>query len=268
MGKVIVVANQKGGIGKTTTACALATTLAHYGRKTLLIDTDMQCNATDSYNAETDNVLTLFDLLTSKEKINPLDAVQSTSYGEIIPGDRLLSNAEVMLEQDVVNGLYKLQTIVKHLRDEYDYIIMDTNPAVNHLLINALIACDGVLIPITADRYPLIGLKQVLETIDAVKERQNPNLEVLGILVVRYKDQLQLERQIRASLVDISSQIGVKVFETSIRDCVRVKEAQAQKIPIIEYKRRGNIAKDDLIEFMKELLGKKKIPQGRHTDEF
>ena len=264
---VIVVANQKGGIGKTTTACTLAATLAHYGREVLCIDADMQCNTTDTYNAKTEGVATLYDLLSDPQGMSPLDAVQTTSYGNIIAGDRLLGNADVDLQKDMVNGLYRMQMFMQPLRDAYDYIIIDTNPTVNHLLVNCLVAADKVIIPMTADRYGLIGLKQVIDTIKAVQSRQNTSLEILGILLVKYKANTSLERSIKESLITSGNQIGVHVFNTTVRDSVKVREAQAAKQPIITYDPRNNATKD-YIAFVKELIGQNTIPTGRYSNEF
>lgn len=263
---VIVVANQKGGIGKTTTVCALATALDILGHKTLCIDCDMQCNATDTYDAETDGVITLYDLLLGTDGADPLAAVQHTSYGDIIPGDRLLGKADIELQKDMVDGLYKMQMFMQPLRDAYDYIIIDTNPTVNHLLVNCLIAADRVIIPMTPDRYGLIGLKHVIDTVRAIQGRQNPNLDILGVLLVKYKMRTSLERSIKNSLVLSGKKIGIKIFDTAIRESIRVREAQAAKQPIFKYDKNNN-ASIDYLAFATEVVNETIAPEGHFIKE-
>ena len=179
--KVYAIANQKGGIGKTTTATCIAAILQQKGYKVLLIDTDQQCNSTDTYRAKIESTATLYDVLLDENKIPLSEAIQQTESGDIIAADPLLREADKKLTVDV-EGLYRMQDALVELNNEnkYDYVIIDTAPALNSLLHNVLIAADEVIIPLTADRYALQGLSQLNDSINAIKRRQNPKLKVAG----------------------------------------------------------------------------------------
>lgn len=236
MARIISIANQKGGIGKTTTAVALSTCLQEKGKKVLLIDTDMQCNSTDIYGAKTNDATTLYDVLIGNDgKFAPLsDAVQSTPSGDIVASDRLLVGADPELQRDL-NGLYRLQDAIENMKHDYDYIVIDTNPTVNQLLYNCLIASDYVVIPVTADRLGLIGLSQISDTIKAVKSRANKKLKILGLLVVKYKANLNLEKEVLDNLAEAATMIGTKLFKTKIRESVKVRESQGNRIPLTKF---------------------------------
>ena len=126
----------------------------------------------------------------------------------------------------------------------YDYIIIGTAPAMNSILHNCLIAADEVIIPVTADRYSLQGLSQLNETIKAIKKRQNPKLTVAGLLLTKYNSRANLSREVRASLETVAESMNTKIFDTSIRECIKVKEAQAQKRTLIEYAPNCTAAED------------------------
>lgn len=254
MCRVIVIANQKGGIGKTTTAVSLATTLESIGKRTLLIDCDPQCNSTDVYGAEMNGVTTLYDLIIEQNVEDPMEAVQKTSVGEIVAGDHLLVKSEVVFLQDPVEGIYRLQKAIAPLRDVYDFIIMDTNPALNQLLYNCLVAADEVIIPVIADRFSLAGLQQIVDTINAVKSRPNPNVKLAGFLLIKYKKNLRLEREVRESLKTIAESIGTKLFDSYIRESVKLRESQSLHDSIIKYA-PNNICAIDYLAFAKELIG-------------
>lgn len=234
--KVIAIANQKGGIGKTTTACATASILKKKGYKVLMIDTDMQCNTTSVYNAKTDGEATVYDVVVAKEseRVDINESIQHLEYGDIVASDRLLVDAETVLSSDKLNGLFRLQEAISKLKG-YDYVIIDTNPSLNTMLFNVLIAVDSIVVPITADRFGIEGLSQLTDTIISVKQRYNRNLKISGLLVVKYKAQTTMERQLRAELEGIAQQLGTKVFETSIRESIKVRESQLEQIPLEIY---------------------------------
>ena len=150
MGKVIICASQKGGVGKTSTATALASIFAQRGYRTLIIDCDQQCNTTDTYRAETEGVATIYDVLLDESRISISEAIQHTECGEILAGDSLLRQADEKLK-GCVDGLYRMADALEKC-GEYDYIFIDTAPAMNSILHNCLIAADEVIIPVTADR--------------------------------------------------------------------------------------------------------------------
>lgn len=249
MAIVYVVANQKGGIGKTTTATNLAGILSKKG-KTLLIDADPQGNSTSTYQAEVDDVATLYDVMIDSDKLPLEDAIQHMENGDIVASDPLLSKAEKILDGDV-EGFYRLKDAIEEL-DGYEYIVIDTAPSLNVILYNCLIAAHQVIIPVTADAYAMQGIRQLYDTIMAVKRRQNPALTIAGLLLVKYGGRSNLERTTREDIEAQAEQMGTKLFATAIRECVKTKEAQEKKMLLIDYAPKCNTMLDYL-EFVKEL---------------
>lgn len=247
---VYVVANQKGGIGKTTTATNLAGILGKRA-KTLLIDADPQGNSTSTYGAQIEDVATLYDVMIDSEKLPIDEAIQSTPNGDIVASDPLLSKAEKMLDGDV-EGFYRLKDALDML-DGYEYIVIDTAPSLNVILYNCLIAADSVIIPVTADAYAMQGIDQLSETIMAVKRRQNRNLSIAGLLLVKYAGRSNLEKNFRDEIAEGAKKMGTKLFDTVIRECVKTKEAQEKKKLLIDYAPNSNTCLD-YIAFTEELL--------------
>ena len=252
MATVFVVANQKGGIGKSTTATNLAGILGKKA-KTLLIDADPQGNSTSTYEAKVEDVATLYDVMIDSDRLPIAEAIQHTENGDIVASDPLLVKAEKMLDGDV-EGFYRLKDALEGLED-YKYVVIDTAPSLNIILYNCLIAADKVIIPVTADSYAMQGIKQLYDTIMAVKRRQNRNLEIAGLLLVRYQGRSNLERDIRESIENSAKEMNTKLFKTVIRECVKTKEAQDQKKLLIDYAPKCNTCLDYL-DFAKELLKK------------
>ena len=252
MATVFVVANQKGGIGKSTTATKLAGILGKKA-KTLLIDADPQGNSTSTYEAKVEDVATLYDVMIDSDRLPIAEAIQHTGNGDIVASDPLLVKAEKMLDGDV-EGFYRLKDALEGL-DDYKYVVIDTAPSLNIILYNCLIAADKVIIPVTADSYAMQGIKQLYDTIMAVKRRQNRNLEIAGLLLVRYQGRSNLERDIRESIEKSAKEMNTKLFKTVIRECVKTKEAQEQKKLLIDYAPKCNTCLDYL-DFAKELLRK------------
>lgn len=247
---VYVVANQKGGIGKTTTATNLAGILGKKG-KTLLIDADPQGNSTSTYEAQVEDTATLYDVMIDAEKLPIEDAIQHTANGDIVASDPLLAKAEKMLDGDV-EGFYRLKDALDEL-DGYDYVVIDTAPSLNVILYNCLIAADQVIIPVTADTYAMQGIDQLNDTIQAVKRRQNRGLFVAGLLLVKYAGRSNLERSTRDAIAEHASAMGTKLFDTSIRECVKTKEAQEKKKLLIDYAPKSTTCVD-YQAFVEELL--------------
>lgn len=249
--KTIVIANQKGGVGKTTTATSLASILSRQGYKVLLIDADLQGNSTDTYRAKIDSTATLYDVILDEDRILINEAIQHTEVGDIIASDPLLRKADEVLNSDV-EGLFRLQESLEQLK-EYDYTIVDTAPTVNSLLYNCLIAADNVIIPITADRYGLQGLSQLSETICKIQKRQNPKLKIAGLLLVRYNARTNISREVRENLIDIAKQMNTRLFDTTIRESTKMREAQALRKTLIDYAENSTTALD-YKNFTKEVL--------------
>lgn len=250
MAITFVVANQKGGIGKTTTATTLAGILGKR-KKTLLIDADPQGNSTSTYQAVIEDQATLYDVMVDSDKLPLEDAIQHMENGDIVASDPLLSKAEKMLDGDV-EGLYRLKDAVEAL-EGYDYIVIDTAPSLNVILYNCLIAADQVVIPVTADAYALQGLEQLHETIKAVQRRQNPNLSIAGLLLVKFSGRSNLEKTVQVDLHELADKMGTKLFDTAIRECVKTKEAQTKKELLIDYAPNCTTMQD-YIRFVEELL--------------
>ena len=250
MAKIYVVANQKGGIGKSTTATNLAGILGRKA-KTLLIDADPQGNSTSTYEAKIEDVATLYDVIIDSDKLPISEAIQHTPNGDIVASDPLLVKAEKMLDGDL-EGFYRLKDSLDNL-EGYEYVVTDTAPSLNIILYNCLIAADKVIIPVTADSYAMQGIQQLYDTIMSVKRRQNRNLSIAGLLLVRYSGRSNLEREIRENIEQIAKQMDTRLFKTVIRECVKTKEAQDAKKLLIDYAPKCNTCLDYL-DFAKELL--------------
>lgn len=249
--KIIVVANQKGGIGKTTTATALSSMLSKKGFKTMLIDADAQGNSSDTYRAVIDGQATLYDVLLDEDRISIEEAVQNTDAGYIVASDPLLRKSDEILNGSI-DGLYRLQDSISSLSD-WDYVIIDTAPSMGSLLYNCLIAADKVVIPVTADRYGLQGLSQLNQTIQAIQKRQNKELKIAGLLLVKFNPRINLSKEVKNSLQDIAIQMNTILFDTFIRESTKAREAQAARIPLIDYSPNSTTA-IDYMAFVNELI--------------
>lgn len=248
--KTYVIANQKGGIGKTTTATALASILSARGHKSLLIDADMQCNSTDTYRAEYEGKSTLYDVLFDTDEIE--DAIQHTENGDIVPADPLLREAEIKFGSDI-----SLVSILrKKLRklEGYEYVIIDTAPSLSNLLFACLLPADSVIVPVTASRYSLQGLSQLKESIDKVADSFDKVVPIEGFLLVMYNERTKLTQEIRKILDDSTAAFNTKLFKTTIRESVKAREAQAVRENLIKYAPHATTT-IDYKEFVDELIG-------------
>jgi len=252
--KTILIANQKGGIGKTTTATNMASILTELGYKTLLIDADQQGNSTDTYQAKFEGVATLYDVLLDNDHIPLAEAIQKTENGDIVASDPLLKEGDTKLSTDT-EGEYRMLNAIENL-EGYDYVIIDSAPSVNWILRNLLIAADNVIIPVTTDRYGLQGLAQLSEVIKAIQKRQNKNLKLAGLLIVNYDNRKgNLVRDVHATIERVAEQMGTKLYNTTISSSVRVKEAQALRTTLIKYDKTCRPAVDYKTWIETEILG-------------
>ncbi len=239
--KTIAISNQKGGVGKTTTATSLAFGLMQRGKKVLLVDCDPQGNSTDTWRAKnTEGYPTLSDLLFSNEPAE--ECVQHTEIGDILAGDAILEDAEKHLTGFA--GFFKLKKRLEPLLPLYDHIILDTPPNLGILLQNALIAAEGVIVPVTCGRYALQGMGRFIETVDDVKSQPNPDLEVLGLLLVKYAGRTVLAREVVSGLPDLTEKLGTNVFETRIRRTEEVEKAQANRVPLQNFSPEATASQD------------------------
>lgn len=252
--KTITVCNQKGGVGKTTTATALAAGLKFRNKKVLLIDCDPQGNSSDTYRASmAEGSPTLADLLFSD--VDAAACIQHTQAGDILAADPLLKHPERFL--DGLSAFYRLKTRLAPIMDNYDHVIIDTPPNVSLLLQNALIASDGVIVPVTCDRYALKGLAQFSQTLLDIKAQGNPALRILGLLVVRYDGRTNLAKEAIEGLPGVAEALGTEVFDTYIRESVKVRVAQASRWTLFAGAPNSTTA-EDYFAFINE-LGRKGI---------
>lgn len=225
---VISVALQKGGVGKTTTSQALASTLGFKKKKTLLIDMDSQGNVTYASGVDTP-VKTITDVLGGDCK--PDEVLIHCKYYDLLAADEYLTNVEGSEEVEPT----LLKNSIAELRGRYDFIVIDTPPALGNLSVNALVASDYVVIPCEPRPFALQGLGALYTTIQSVQNSLNPALKVLGILLIKYSNRTVLNRDIKDMIEDYAKQMHTVVFDTSIREGIVVGEAQTVREPLIDY---------------------------------
>lgn len=252
MAKVIAISNQKGGVGKTSTASAMVSGLSRKGYKILAIDLDPQGNLGFCLGAEIDNSPTVYELLKGTVKIDQV--IQRKNGIDIIPSNILLSGAEIEFTQIGREAL--LKNGISTIKDRYDYIVIDTPPALNILTVNAYTATDNLIIPMIPEILSLLGISQLRETIELVKNIYNPKIEVLGILLNKYDKRRLLTRDVEEMAEIIAKELNTIVFNTKIRSSVTVAEAPAHGESVYSFSPRANSTKD-YIEFIDELVSKR-----------
>lgn len=240
--KTIAIVAQKGGVGKTTTAHAIGVGLAkYYSAKVLFVDTDAQGNLSKTMEADR-NALTTLDVITGRAKAE--DAIQHTPHGDIIASTPALSGAEHEPTLNKVGREYRLKKALETVSALYDYAVIDTPPALSILTVNALVAADKVVSPAQADIYSLDEMEPLQETIDTVKAYCNPNLQVDGILLTRFSNRAVISREIAELIKQATEGMSTRLYDTRIRECSALKEAQALNEDIYTYSPRSNAARD------------------------
>ena len=249
MGKVISVANQKGGVGKTTTTVNLSTLLAKKGKKVLLIDTDPQGNATSGLGVDKDVELSVYDILVGDTTFE--ETVQETAIKnlKVCPSNISLAGAEVELVS-MMSREQRLKAKLDLVKDQYDYILIDCPPSLGLITLNAFTASDSVLIPVQCEYFALEGLGQLLNTVNLVKKHLNKNLEIEGALLTMYDARTNLSNQV---VKEVKKYFEEKVYKTVIPRNVRLSEAPSYGMPISLYDPRSKVAKA-YEKFAKELL--------------
>lgn len=246
MGKVTSITNRKGGTAKTATAGALGAGLSFRGYKTLFIDMDSQANLTFDLGASSEGLSTM-DVLTGK--CDAAEAIQHTDRGDVIPGSADLATADL-----VIKNAYSLRNAIDPIREAYDYIIIDCPPSLGILTVNALTASDSAVITAQAEIHSLQAIGQLNETIKAVRQNTNTNLQIEGILITRYNGRAILSRDMKQNLQEAARLLNTKVFSQPIRECTAIKEAQAMQQDIFTYSKRSN-ASADYNAFVDEYIG-------------
>ena len=248
MAHIITIANQKGGVGKTTTTAALADGLNQKGYKVLQIDLDGQGNLSYTAGANTEG-LTSLEVL--HRNTTAREAIQYTATGDIIAASPNLAGSDRDLTG--VGADKRLKEALEPMRSKYDFIIIDAPPSLSILTINAITAADSLVITAQADIYSLQGIGQLYSTIRAIQKSTNKGLKIAGILLTRYNGRAVLTRDLTDMAEQTAAQLNTKIFNAKIRESVTVKEAQASGQSVLTYSPKSNPAKD-YSEFMEELL--------------
>ena len=231
MGKIIAVANQKGGVGKTTTSVNLSAAFAEMGKKVLLIDCDPQGNATSGLGIEKDGLeLSIYDALINDTPMEEI--IIQTQFGlDVVPSVMDLAGAEVELV-NLEDKQYRLKKTVELVKEKYDYILIDCPPSLGHVTLNALTAADSVLLPLQCEFYALEGLSQLLSTVQLVQEQLNGDLRIEGLVLTMYDSRTNLAEQV---VEEVKTHFPDMVYATKIPRNVRLSEAPSFGKPIFAY---------------------------------
>ena len=244
MGRIIAIANQKGGVGKTTTAINLSSSLASMDKKVLSLDMDPQGNMTSGLGVDKDGVeTTVYDLIIGNAGVEECIYENALENIDVLPSNIDLSAAEIELI-GVDNKEYILKNEIDKVKDNYDFIIIDCPPALSMLTINAMTTADSVIVPIQCEYYALEGLSQLIHTIELVKERLNPNLEIEGVVFTMYDARTNLSLQV---VENVKDNLNQNIYKTIIPRNIRLAEAPSYGMPINLYDPRSTGAESYML---------------------
>ncbi len=249
MAKVISISNQKGGVGKTTTTSAVAAGFKLKGYKVLCVDLDPQSNLSFSSGAETEDCPTIYEILKGEAKT--AFSIQKMPSFDIVSSNILLSGIELEFTQ--TGREFLLKEALNSVNDKYDYIFIDTPPALSILTVNAFTASNYIVIPMLTDIFSLQGIAQLSETIDRVRKYCNPNLKVEGIVLTKYNKRTILSREIKGTAELIAEKLNTSIFNSTIRSSVAIMEAQTNQQDIYNYSPK-NAAAQDYMDLVEELI--------------
>ena len=255
MGRVIAIANQKGGVGKTTTSINLAACLAEKGKKVLSIDLDPQGNMTSGLGVDKNEVSnTVYELMLDECSINESIHETVVENLKVIPSNVDLAGAEIEL-LGINDKEYILKTAVDYIKDDYDFIIIDCPPSLNMLTVNAMTTADTILVPIQCEYYALEGLSQLIHTINLVQERLNPKLQIEGIVFTMYDVRTNLSNQV---VETVKENLDSTIYKTMIPRNIRLAEATSYGIPINMYDTKSAGA-ESYRNLAKEIIDRKDL---------
>ncbi|MBU3157704.1 AAA family ATPase (plasmid) [Clostridium estertheticum] len=251
---IISIFNQKGGCGKSTTTINLGAALAKLGKKVLVVDMDAQANTTNGVGIDDEELeVTIYDLLISKkvtyEKIK--EVIKKTPYEnlECLPSDIQLSNAEIELASAMSRETI-LKKIIDKIKNDYDYILIDSPPSLGLLSVNSLVASDKLIIPVNTSYFSVKGIKHLMSTFNLVKDNLNEKLEIIGVLITMFSSRKTIAKNIRESLIEV---FGDKVFDSVIRVDSKIEYSQDVQSPVIYFNNKCN-AFNDYMSLSKEIL--------------
>ena len=256
MGRIIAIANQKGGVGKTTTSINLSACLAELEKKVLVIDLDPQGNTTSGFGIDKEEMEnTVYELMLGECSIREsMTQVENIEHLSLIPSNVNIAGAEIEL-LGINEKEYILKKAVDYIRDDYDFIIIDCPPSLNMLTVNAMTTADSILVPIQCEYYALEGISQLIHTIDLVQERLNPNLKIDGVVFTMYDARTNLS----SDVVDtVKENLNATVYQTIIPRNVRLAEAPSHGLPINLYDAKSSGA-ESYRNLAKEIIERKDV---------